>query len=390
MRFAFGIFRLLPAGGLERNALEIARLLLARGHRIVVYTTGGGDAVPAGVEVVPLARRGASNHGAMKAFSADFAAAVRGFDLMVGFQKLDGLDLLYCADWCFVDREHARWQRWLPRYRVMAALEQACFTTQSATRIIALAAPQRDAYRRAYGTPAARMALIPPTIAPGIRAAAWPTAEQKSAFKAKHGIAAGAVVWLWVGLQPLVKGLDRVLAALARRNEAVLVICGTDRKNRQLDGLLGRAEYAGLAERTRVLGMMEDRRGLSDIYAGADLLVHPARLDVTGAVILEAIVNGLPVIATGNCGYSPHIEASDAGIVLAGSFDQSAFEGALAVDAGRRALWSANAFAYGGSPGLFAGLPSAADLMEAAARKDDAGWRSLSQSWQSPAPRSLA
>jgi UDP-glucose:(heptosyl)LPS alpha-1,3-glucosyltransferase len=231
----FGIFRLQPAGGLERNAIEIARLLLARGHRIVFHTTGGGEAAPAGAEVMQCTKRWPSNHGAMKAFSADFAAAARGFDLAVGFQKLDGLDLLYCADWCFVDRERPNWQRWLPRYRVMATLERACFGSQSTTRVIALAAPQLDAYRRAYATPDERMALIPPTIAPGIRPEAPPTVENKIAFKAKHGIGAEAVLWLWVGLQPLVKGLDRVLAALAKRDDAVLVICGADRKNQQLD-----------------------------------------------------------------------------------------------------------------------------------------------------------
>jgi UDP-glucose:(heptosyl)LPS alpha-1,3-glucosyltransferase len=147
----------------------------------------------------------------------------------------------------------------------------------------------------------------------------------------------------------------------------------------------------GLAQRIRVLGMMENSRGLSDIYAGADLLVHPARLDVTGAVILEAIVNGLPVVTTNNCGYSPHVAAADAGIVLAGAFDQRAFDEALAAANARRlALWSANAFAYGLSPGLFTGLPRAADLIEAAARKNDAAWRALGQNGRSPPPRSPA
>ena len=386
MKFAFGIFRLQPAGGLERNAIEIARLLLARGHRVVFHTTVGGDAASAGVETRQLAKRGATNHGAMKAFSADFAAAARDFDLRVGFQKLDGLDVLYCADWCFVSRERPFWQRWLPRYRAMAALEQACFGSRSATRIIALAAPQLDAYGRAYATPIERTALIPPTVAPRIRAEVAPSAEAKSAFRAKHGIRDGTVVWLWVGLQPLVKGLDRVLAALAKCPDAVLVMCGADRKNRQLDRLLGRA--AGLAERISILGTVADGRAMTGVYAGADLLVHPARLDVTGAVILEAMVNGLPVITTGNCGYSPHVEAADAGVVLAGTFDQHALNRALAgTDPGRRARWSMNAFAYGLSPELYAGLPRAADLIEAAGRKDDAAWRALGQNERPLAPR---
>jgi UDP-glucose:(heptosyl)LPS alpha-1,3-glucosyltransferase len=382
VRIAFGILRLQPAGGLERNAIEIARLLMARGHRIVFHTTAGGEAVPAGAETLRLANRGTTNHGAMKAFSADFAKAAPDFDLTVGFQKLAGVDLLYCADWCVVARERPFWQRWLPRYRAMAALERACFGP-SQTRIIALAAPQLDAYRRAYATPLERTAIIPPTVIPAIRAGTPPTAEGKSAFKAKHGINGDAVIWLWVGLQPLVKGLDRVLAALAACRDAVLVICGADRGNRQLDRLLGRS--GSLAQRVRIVGMMADSHSMSSVYAGADLLVHPARLDVTGAVILEAIVNGLPVITTGNCGYSPHVEACDAGVVLAGKFDQQAMNQVLAAaDAGRRACWSKNAFAYGLSPELYAGLPRAADLIEAAGRKDDAAWRALGQNGPPP------
>jgi UDP-glucose:(heptosyl)LPS alpha-1,3-glucosyltransferase len=379
MRIAFGIYRLAPTGGLERNALALAELLTARGHRVALHSTGGLDLAPAGIDRVAIAAGGWSNHGRLAVFSARYAAAsASGFDLVIGFQKLAGLDLLYSADWCFVDRPRPAWQRLLPRYRVMAGLERACFAPQSRTRIIGLAQPQLDAYIRAYGTPRPRLALLPPTIEPGRRPPATPTPETRAALRAKHGLDPTAVLWLWIGLQPRVKGLDRVVAALGRRPDAELVICGTDGATRQTAALLAAARRGGFARRIRVVGMVRDERQLGELFAAADLLVHPARLDVTGTVILEAIVSGVPVITTANCGYSPHVAAADAGIVLPAAFEPGALDAALAAaDTSRRAHWSANAFAYGRKPALFSGLPRAASLIEAAGRRDEAGWAAL-------------
>jgi UDP-glucose:(heptosyl)LPS alpha-1,3-glucosyltransferase len=99
--------------------------------------------------------------------------------------------------------------------------------------------------------------------------------------------------------------------------------------------------------------------------AAADLLVHPARLDTTGTVILEAIVNGLPVIATAVCGFSVHVSRADAGIVLPEPFQQRALADALAgaEDQVFRSHWTGNAIAYGADPELYRGLERAADAI---------------------------
>jgi UDP-glucose:(heptosyl)LPS alpha-1,3-glucosyltransferase len=103
--------------------------------------------------------------------------------------------------------------------------------------------------------------------------------------------------------------------------------------------------------------------------AAADLLVHPARNDTTGTVILEAVVNGLPVIASAACGYAQHVASADAGIVVEEPFGFAAFKAALATaeDAGHRAHWSAAAAAYGEQPFLYEGRARAADIIVAAA-----------------------
>jgi UDP-glucose:(heptosyl)LPS alpha-1,3-glucosyltransferase len=96
------------------------------------------------------------------------------------------------------------------------------------------------------------------------------------------------------------------------------------------------------------------------------VLAHPARVDVTAAVILEALINGLPVVATAECGFAHHIEEADAGKIVPPPFDGATFARLLAEVCGpRNATFSANGIAYGEAPELYSGLTLACDLIEA-------------------------
>jgi UDP-glucose:(heptosyl)LPS alpha-1,3-glucosyltransferase len=123
---------------------------------------------------------------------------------------------------------------------------------------------------------------------------------------------------------------------------------------------LARQNEAG--DRIRWLGHRDD---IGELMAASDLLVHPARLDITGTVILEAIANGLPVITTSVCGYAPHVAAAQAGIVLDEPFRRDQLVAAIGKSAqsGTAALWSANARRYGETTDLYSGLDRAADLI---------------------------
>ena len=369
MNIGIAIYRLIPTGGLEENAIRTAAELRARGHRVTLYTTAGTKAAPAGVEAVRINSSGHSNYTAIAAFSAQLSAAARGrHDLLVGFKKMQGLDLLYCADWCYIENR-AWYVKLLPRYWTMAALERACFAPDSKTSLLLLSEPQRDAYVAAYHTPASRMSVLPPTVDRKHNIPIAPTSDERALLRTQHDLSTDSFVWLWVGLQPHVKGLDRVIPALARQPHAVLLICGATTEQRQVAALLAQARRHGVAERIRVLGMVWDQE-LQGLFRLSDLLVHPARLDVTGTVILEAMAHGLPVITTAICGYSMHVAAADAGVVLPMPFDQPAMEQALA-GAGpeKRLRWSRNAFAYCADPKLYSGIDRACDLIEAAIRQ---------------------
>ena len=57
---------------------------------------------------------------------------------------------------------------------------------------------------------------------------------------------------------------------------------------------------------------------MAGFYHAADYLVHAARTENTGTVLIEAMICGLPVLVTGNCGFAFHVHDADAGIMNAG------------------------------------------------------------------------
>ena len=111
------------------------------------------------------------------------------------------------------------------------------------------------------------------------------------------GVAPGRTAWFWLGLQPRIKGLDRVIEALALAPGAQLLAAGLDLTKRGVRQALAQAERLGCADRVQLLGKMDDA-ALDRLFTACDLLVHPARLDVTGTVIVEALGVGMPVIVT--------------------------------------------------------------------------------------------
>ncbi|WP_201160071.1 glycosyltransferase, partial [Rhodoplanes elegans] len=210
-----------------------------------------------------------------------------------------------------------------------------------------------------------RITVLPPTGAPARRQPGLRHDGTRARMRATLGLA-DETVWLAVAVQPATKGLDRTVAALAARPEARLLVAGLGARDKAARDTVRLAAKLGVADRIRWLGHRED---MPAVMAAADLLVHPARLDTTGTVILEAVVNGLPVVASGICGYAEHVALAEAGLVLPEPFAEADLAAALATaaDPGRRAAWSANGAAYGETPELYAGLQTAADAILAVA-----------------------
>ena len=92
------------------------------------------------------------------------------------------------------------------------------------------------------------------------------------------------------------KGLDVAIDALARVRErhpdAVLVVLGLGSQERALEDL---AAAHGISDAVHLAGSVGD---VTDWLRRAELLVHPARWEGFGLALLEAMLAGLPIVAS--------------------------------------------------------------------------------------------
>ena len=359
MRLAIAIVTLFPWGGLQRDCLRISRAAKEAGHDVTIFAERSYGELPRDLEVKLLPVRSLTNHGRNRRFSEALRVAIAGsFDCVVGFDKIPGLDVLYCGNSCYADSNRGFWRKLNPRVRGMIALEESCFAPDSRTHVLALAEPQIAGYRRAWGTPPERITMLPPPIDSSRRHPEFRTDGTRERLRAELELAEDTLAFLSIGAWPSTKGFDRVVAALPEFKQARLLVCGAALRGREGLALIDQARRLGVADRVSLLGPRED---VPQLMAAADLLVHPAREEASGIVIIEAIINGLPVIATEICGFSSHIVLAEAGIVLSGPFNRQAFIDALrrSAEPSVRAVWSAKGVSYGGDPELYAGIDRA-------------------------------
>ena len=386
MRIALGIVKLFPEGGLQRDCMRLARILVDRGHDVTIITSdrsGPLSLTACAIMVLPV--RAYTNHGIDLAFAKRFSAATaEGFDCIVGFNKLRGLDFYYCGDPPVWERGRSALERALPRHRAQMMLEHDAFGALQPTHILALTNASAESYRRAWRTPHDRITVLQPSIDPARVRPDLRTPETRAAIRSRLEIAADRQVWLWVGAQAHVKGLDRAIAAMKSEPETLLLVAGitpTTKEAAHARRLAGRKLNAN---RVRFLGFRED---IPHLMAAADVLVHPSRLDVTGQVILEAVVNGLPAVVTGHCGFAEHVDKAAAGIVLPEPFTQAALDRAAVRmrDPALRAAMSAAGVRYGHALASASGLDQAADVIEAGTAASKAPTSSIpGRRWRAP------
>lgn len=365
MRIALGIHRLRPRGGLEDNCLRIAAELNRRGHQPTLFVAGDHPELKFPVVSIAPVRKPASNHARAAVFAAAFVDATQGrFDRSVAFQSAPGADILFLADRLRDRADISLLKRFTPRFRAFAKLERGCFDTPGTTRIIGVALPQMREVVERYPSSRQRIAIIPPAIAetrrrPELRSQLRPGA------RAEMGLSPDEPTWLWLGLQPEIKGLDRVIEVLRDHPTARLLVGGLAADDHKIRKHLARAGQLGVADRIRCLGYISGNSFFSAI-AAADVLAHPARVEVAGAVILEAIVNGLPVVTTDICGFAGRVLEAGAGKVVTGPFAAGIFSRFLGdVGGADNEELSRRGIAYGANPELYSGVDVACDLIEA-------------------------
>lgn len=159
MKLAFLLFEYFPYGGLQRDMVAIAAKALERGHQATVFTRAwhGDPATVDGLEVRTLPSAARSNHASDADFARRVTTQLDGFDRVVGFNKMPGLDWYYAADGCLAARYQGL-KTLLPRYRSKLAMEAAVFGADAATGVLSISPPQRRATPLRHPGPAVRVA----------------------------------------------------------------------------------------------------------------------------------------------------------------------------------------------------------------------------------------
>lgn len=376
MRAAFCVFNHIRYGGMPRNLLRIAEAWLARGHSLDLYAQLWEGPVPEGARLTVLPARGWSNHAHNRAFYRALAPrlAQARYDVVVGFNKMPGLDVYYAADACYKARslEERSWlYRLTPRYRHSVAFERAVFDPSAPTHILVLAENEQRKYMQHYGTQAERFHLLPPVIN---RAAMAPDDYEgaRAATRRELGIDPREKLILFVGSGFRAKGLDRAVRAVAAlpsslRERARLLVIGQDQPQR----------YRSLARRLGIGDRVVFAGGRDDVpkhLLAGDVLLHPAYHENTGNVLLEALSAGLPVLTTDACGWANHVVASGGGMVVESPFSQARLDALLAemLDETRRPEWSRSGIAYMRNFSAPDRAQAAVDVIEARARAKQA------------------
>ncbi len=317
-KLAFVIERYFEFGGLQRNMLRFALACAKQGHDVTVFTGRweGPLEPPVKVEIVDFAAW--TNHGMIKKIEA-FVGTLKTqdtFDCIIGFHRIGGLDVYYSGDVCLKAKlqQQRRWRlRFLPRYQSYLKQEEAVFGRASDTDLMLISPVEAEKFQQIYATPANRIHMLPPGIDRDRLASNPLPDEKRRQFRNEFGAGDNDLIILTVGSSFRTKGIDRAIGAIAAlpeelKNRCRYLVVGQG----QIGKFHAIANRAGLGDRVYFTGGRQD---IANFYAAADILLHPARTENTGNTLLEAMVCGLPVIATDACGYAPYIRQAGAGTV---------------------------------------------------------------------------
>jgi UDP-glucose:(heptosyl)LPS alpha-1,3-glucosyltransferase len=374
MKLAVCLFKYFPFGGLARDFMRIMQSCIRAGDHVDVYVIEWQGELPSdlNVHIVPVS--GMSNHARLQSFLDQVKPQLERekYDLVVGFNKMPQLDLYYAADPCYIDRarSHALHSllKFTPRVRFYSDCESAVFGPDSDTVSLMISDVQKALFKQHYNTPEHRLISLPPGID---RDRQRPADANIIRQKKRAALSVNDDEWLllMVGTGFKTKGVDRSIAALATmpddyRGKVRLVVIGDG----DARALQKQADKSGVGDEVQFMGGRSD---IPEFLLAADLLLHPARKENTGTVILEAMVAGLPVLIADVCGYAKHVKSAQAGEILKQPDNAAATAAQLVsmLDPQRLQQWSQQALSYAATEDLYSMPDKAAQIIRDMAKE---------------------
>ncbi|MEJ2039414.1 MAG: glycosyltransferase [Desulfosarcinaceae bacterium] len=305
-------------GGMSVYVREVSRFLGARGHRIDIYTYVRGSREVQ--ELYPNVRLihllGAEEQAIEKGQMAGRLNEI--FETLERFRCANHLsyDLIHSHYWLsgvVGAMAQAHWRcPHLTMFHTLGIVKNSTASSESepdlriaherwlakvADYIVVPSAREMENLLQHYRAPVHRAGLIPC----GVNLERFKPMDRSLARK-RLGIAPRDEVVLFVGRFAPLKGLDRLIEAVARVRTMrpgirLLVIGGDGSRSRTTRSYHKLAAGLGVRDRISFVGRVE-QPDLPPYYSAADLLALPSHYESFGLVVLESLACGTPVVAT--------------------------------------------------------------------------------------------
>jgi UDP-glucose:(heptosyl)LPS alpha-1,3-glucosyltransferase len=322
MKLAIAIFRYFPFGGLQRDMRSIAEEAIARGHQVTIFCGDWQGDMIVGADTKVIDTFVWFNVAGVQRFVKAFERIYdpEQFDVLLGFNKMPSLDVYFAGDTCFAEKAFKK-RGWLyrlaPRTRLYLAYEAAVFAAQSKTRILSLVDKEQKNFMHFYGTGQDRFFSLPPSVDLNHVACANPESAREQLLD-RFKLNRETKILICIGSDFYRKGVDiaiNVLAQLDNREvNAVLMIVGQG----DAESYRQQATTMGLSNKVFFLGSCSP---VGNFLHAADAVLHLAREELAGNVIIEAMASARPVLVTDVCGYAGYVSRYEMGRVVASPVD---------------------------------------------------------------------
>jgi glycosyltransferase involved in cell wall biosynthesis len=323
-------------GGVERHVAELAPLLAARGHRVEVYTSDLYREFPWQRLPPSVAREERVGFGWVHRLPVWSLPGELHYPFFRGLHAAldrDRPDLVhahtYGTNQVAVARRHRRrhgtpfvltahfhpiWSiegGWL-RHRLRGFYDRriAGPVIRDAAAVV-VQTREEERLLRALGFPLPRLVIVPP----GYRPLGTPP-PGPSPFRDRYELDGPFV--LFVGRLASNKGLLELTEAFASvvkaDPSAQLVLIGEDGGQRAT--VASRARALGIERKVRLLGHLDDESMVAAAYREARVFVLPSEYEAFGLVLLEALAQGTPVVASRVGGIPEVVEDGRSGLLV--------------------------------------------------------------------------
>jgi len=325
-------------GGGERFAFEVTERLARTGrYQMHVFANRwqAADGSPVIFHKVPMIRFPRSLRPWSFPWFARRAIERGRFDLVHSHDRIFRADVfsVHCVP-------HAGWVRSVRGKRASlfdratTAVERRMMRDGVEAWFLPVSSLAAEAFRREYRELPGRWQVMHP----GVDAARFASPDREACrreIRGRHGIGAADLLALFVGMNFEVKGLDTILAALAKaRTKANVRLLVVGRGDERKYGALARS--LGVAEAVTFAGTQT--ANIERYYRAADAFVMLSAFDTFGLVVLEAMAAGLPVIVSGKVGAEDLVVDGENGFVVSDPQDADTAAARLIqlLDANRR------------------------------------------------------